>query len=213
MTRMTAFAIGLLTATAFVSPVMAQDAAPKAPAQTTDAMMTRNTTYHSETRYEWNSGKKTRDFYLAGQAGGSFPASGDLENDGVYGLAAGWYVNDNIRMELEGAYRTNDFETGGRSDTWNTMLNAYWDFHNSSSITPYLGFGAGWAFNKLKDTASDDKDNGFTYQAIAGASIDMTDSLALTVDYRFVDTDKFKYTAGDFDYRAHEVHGGLRYSF
>lgn len=86
------------------------------------------------------------------------------------------------------------------------LLNAYWDFHNSTDFTPYIGAGLGLAFIQVKGSSmsflsaedgSDhsalyDKDFGirnntnFAWQVGAGCSYALTDDIALDLGYRFM---------------------------
>ena len=62
-----------------------------------------------------------------------------------------------LRFELEGALRGNNERTwtghfGECKETFNAttlLANVYYDFHNSSAFTPYVGAGLGFAFNYL----------------------------------------------------------------
>jgi opacity protein-like surface antigen len=153
--------------------------------------------------------------YLAGQIGGSFP-TGDLDNDVSYALALGWQFSPNIRAELEGAYRNNDFNNfTGDASTWTWMANGFYDFKNSTPFTPYVGGGIGWAYQNVNNVGFDDSDSAFVYQLGAGVSYNLTPNAALTADYRWIDTGNFNHGGGigDDDYSAHEVRGGVRYTF
>lgn len=178
----------------------------------------------AEGYYDYNPfNGDTQGAYIAGQAGGSFP-DGDLDNDGSYALSLGYQFAPNIRAEVEGGYRKNDFSSAlvnGDASTWTVMLNGFYDFKNETRFTPYLGGGIGWARSNLDGSVGgasfDESDNAFVYQVGGGASYALTESVAFTADYRWVDTGDFKYSAGGVsakdDYSAHEVRAGLRYTF
>jgi len=203
MTRLNTLLAVLLATTAFASVAHA--------AETT----TTTTSYHSDSYYHWNPvASDTTGMYIAGEAGGSFPTN-DLDDDGVYSLALGWQFMPMVRAELEGGYRNNDLDVGtGHANTWTWMLNGYYDFKNDSMITPYLGAGLGYAHSQLHAPGVDEGDGAFVWQAIAGASFNLTPNWAITADYRYIDTGNFDYTAAtSFDYTAQEVRGGLRYTF
>ena len=84
--------------------------------------------------------------------------------------------------------------------TWNTttlFANFYYDFHNSSDFTPYIGAGAGLAFNYAGYTASyrgqnlgsaDKHSTTFAWNVGAGCSYAFTENFALDVAYRYVST-------------------------
>jgi opacity protein-like surface antigen len=60
------------------------------------------------------------------------------------------------------------------------MLNAYYDFKNSSQFTPFLGVGIGLA--DIKNT----KDNEFAYSASAGGKYNINDNLYLGLKGSYV---------------------------
>ncbi|MDB5477737.1 MAG: rane protein [Alphaproteobacteria bacterium] len=175
----------------------------------------KTTSYHSETYYNWNPfSAQTTGLYVAGAAGGSFPDD-NLDDSGVYSVSLGWQFHPMVRAELEAAYRDNDLDgaRAGDAETYTYMLNAFWDIKNDTRFTPYLGVGAGWAYQKLDATDVSESENNFVYQGIAGVSFNIDNNWALTADYRYVDALNFDYSTVNADYSAHEVKGGLRYTF
>lgn len=118
------------------------------------------------------------------------------------------------------------------------FVNAYYDFHNQSRFTPYLGAGAGLAFVRSKgcidikgitdgwpgsSTGGHTKTN-FAYNATAGVSYALTKSIDLDLAYRFADLGKARSGAVDIDYYGaynnqakhiymHQVQLGVRFSF
>jgi opacity protein-like surface antigen len=104
-----------------------------------------------------------------------------------------------------------------RANLWSsiTMLNGYVDLGNWSGITPYVGGGVGFAYNKLfglTDTGTaygpgtaglivpvggyfDDAGKwNFAWSLMAGLSFDVTQNLKLDLGYRYLDYGK--YTTG-----------------
>jgi OmpA-OmpF porin, OOP family len=143
----------------------------------------------------------------------------------------------NLRAEIEGVYRVNDndsFDPGGTPTgadgnltTANIFLNGYYDIDLFGVITPYAGVGVGYGKVSLdlKNISGalvvDDNDTVYSYQLIAGAAVNVSDSWSLTAEYRYFDT----ITDAEFslngaigiiensDIRSHEVRFGLRYWF
>ncbi|WP_188902727.1 outer membrane protein, partial [Caldovatus sediminis] len=90
----------------------------------------------------------------------------------------------------------------GSQRTVSVMANVLYDFalFGNMPVVPYVGAGVGWAWietHKLRATSnafglrfeSDDWDNRFAYQAIAGLSFNLpVPGLALTTEYRFFGT-------------------------
>lgn len=116
-----------------------------------------------------------------------------------------------------------------------TMMNAYYDFHNSSDITPYLGAGLGLALIDAKFTSSfyDDEDGditggiskskaNFAWSLNAGVSYKINDSFTADLGYRYLDAGKITNTSSTLGigqekfsakFATHDVTVGLRYSF
>ena len=154
-----------------------------------------------------------------------------------------------VRTELEYAIRSNMTKTWDKNidllgkdikvstkGEWNIQtlfLNAYWDFHNSTAFTPYIGAGAGLGFikSKYKSELSDPSEGGgggstqydtvFAWNAGAGCSYAFTEHFSVDVAYRFVGlgytevSKKFdgeKNSVGVAPY-ANEFSLGLRYTF
>jgi opacity protein-like surface antigen len=113
------------------------------------------------------------------------------------------------------------------------FANAYYDFHNDSAFTPYVGGGIGLAIIKSKyelevDTGMgsysdsfNDTNTSLAYNLGLGCSYDFNDSITADLAYRFVgtsyhETDKnlfgSKIGVGMANY-ANEFSLGLRYNF
>ncbi|WP_297217138.1 outer membrane beta-barrel protein [uncultured Desulfovibrio sp.] len=145
-----------------------------------------------------------------------------------------------VRAEIEYAIRTNsttswDDKFGAGADVqgeWGLQtlfLNAYWDFHNSTNFTPYIGAGVGMAFINSKyevemDGWSDsvqETNTVFAWNAGVGCAYAFTDNLSADLAYRFVglgytETEKtfdgVKTSLGHAPY-ANEFSLGIRYTF
>ncbi|WP_062113683.1 outer membrane protein [Aureimonas sp. AU40] len=138
------------------------------------------------------------------------------------------------------------FNDSSKADLWTVMANAYVDLPYFGPITPYFGAGIGFANvsygdmrNEICSTTCGDPNNylgvhegedswRFANSLMAGASIDLTHSLALDVGYRWTHVYEGKAFAFDAQDRAagasgiqgrdngfdiHAVRAGLRYSF
>lgn len=162
--------------------------------------------------------------YIAGQAGLNMPAGddGEFDNDAVFSAAAGYHLNPNVRIEGELSHRKNDGEDTslgvlitGETKVTAALVNAYYDFKNTSRFTPYIGAGIGAAHGKIELTgpggSADEDDNAFAWQGIAGVTYNLTNNVDLTTDYRYFDTANFDEIGAD--YSAHEIRAGVRYSF
>lgn len=146
-----------------------------------------------------------------------------------------------LRLEIEGALRGNSEKswedrgllTSQVKGTWNNstlFANAFWDFHNDSNFTPYVGAGLGIAFNytgyditdRSGETFSvDDRFTNFAWNAGAGVSYSFNENFAVDASYRFVGLgynqvsvwhNGQKYEIGNDPYN-NEFMLGLRFSF
>ncbi len=135
--------------------------------------------------------------------------------------AVGWGLGNGLRVELEGDYRTNKFQSvsssgsslanaGGWNQLYGPMVNVAYDFFGLTPwVVPYVGVGVGYQWANLQHfkayspgetvlITSNGTEGSFAYQAIVGAAmpIPMLPGLALTAEYRFLGT------AGDRNYSA-----------
>ena len=130
------------------------------------------------------------------------------------GLAVGydfWYKTGlPIRVEAEYMARTNgNLEASGKSfraQAPQTIFgNAYFDFHNDTKFTPYIGGGIGAAFVG--------PENSFAWNAGTGVAYEITDNLKATLGYRFVSFGKVEDNHCKGLLYGHEALLGLRYTF
>lgn len=98
------------------------------------------------------------------------------------------------------------------------MANLYWDFHNDSAFTPYIGAGIGMAFIQTKGSVfvnstlagapagnfstgtnlGSKTNTNFAWQVGAGCSYDITETVALDLGYRFMGLGTAKTKWADF---------------
>ncbi|MBP2301407.1 OmpA family protein [Azospirillum picis] len=185
----------------------------------------------------------TEGFYVGAGAGvnwtrdadvRSYPAPGfglteDFKIGGIGDLSAGYATAMGLRAELETAWRwrnrVDDTSSAtpalngvdGKMSSIAFMGNLLYDFKFGLPITPYIGVGAGVAGVKQTLGGQSDRDWVFAYQGIVGASYDITDNLAVTLDYRYFATTDPEFDLGPAsskgEYRNHTILAGLRYSF
>ncbi len=142
----------------------------------------------------------------------------------------GYEFGNGLRLEGELNYRQADTDkasAGGasasiNSDVWSIgmMANAYYDFKNSSSITPYIGGGIGFANVNVGDGSiggvqvwEEDDDTVFAYQLAVGTGFDVTKQLTVDLGYRYYATQDPSFGLADAEYSSHNVMAGLRYRF
>lgn len=142
-----------------------------------------------------------------------------------------------LRAELEFALRGNSEKGwsghgGSAKGTWNSstlFANLFWDFHNDSALTPYIGAGIGMAFNYAgydiahqgNRFSMDEHHTNFAWNAGAGVAYQFSEALAIDAAYRFVGLghNEAKSTVGGQEYKIsndpynNEFMLGLRFSF
>jgi len=143
-----------------------------------------------------------------------------------YGINASVGYNfDPIRVEFEFGYKKADVDSftsagvtspslGSDLTIMSYMVDAYYDFKNSTQFTPFVGAGVGVLNGEFKDPGFKSNDNKVGYQFVVGAAYNVNKNIALDLSYRF------QGAASDFDvsgtkvsYMSSNVIVGLRYSF
>jgi OOP family OmpA-OmpF porin len=146
---------------------------------------------------------------------GSHEFSLDYDTGWIGGLTTGYAFENGLRPELELDYRRNSIATlflngmanpaSGRAYTESAFANLWYDIKTNggffSVFHPYLGIGGGVArvnFGNLATNAGpviNDHDTVLAYQGGAGLGYDINRRLTLSLDYRFMGTEK-----GDYNY-------------
>lgn len=156
---------------------------------------------------------------------------------GVYTGGVMGYDFGGFRFEGEISYRDIKFDTitdnlgarykivDGNVDTTAFMANAFFDLHNQSPITPYVGGGIGFASLHLNDTYGyqtngtgslfyyDDDDVVLAYQLGGGFEIPLNRQLSLDLSYRYFGTTEASFYDTDMELSTHNAAVGLRFKF
>jgi outer membrane protein OmpA-like peptidoglycan-associated protein len=153
--------------------------------------------------------------------------SGKIDFDtGWAGLLKGGYAYGN-GWRAEGEVGLREWGAGGASGgdlrAYNVFINALYDFMPTGSWSPYLGAGAGvvrFVSDGLTNSGltSNDQDNTWGVQGIAGAWFALDDNWLLSADYRYMYTGDAKLStsgasAVEPDNQNHTVMLGLTYRF
>lgn len=204
-----------------------------------------------------NEKNTNNDYFVQFNLGGSITNSKTIEfqvdnkvysgtgniPSGLIGLEGGVNVNENIRLSLSADYRpvypfdVKDCGTKiGSLDAYSfsSMINGYYDFHNSSNFTPYLTAGLGFAQNHTK---IDQENNGlsvnkkttdnFAYKLGLGSKYSINQNFDFDIRYQFVDLGKYKFSdtatlygvqypvqgSKSVSMQVHELLIGLAYKF
>ncbi len=171
----------------------------------------------------------------------------EYKNVGGLQVAVGTSVTDNIRAEIEYGY-TGTVKRGGQFDyhinsftlptnyqlksTIQTLgINVYYDFHNNTKFTPYVGTGIGYAGirekgrveNTYATVEANDYYYRFTWNINAGVGYALTERLTADFGIRYSilgnkettqynSADNYK-SAASRNYESWQAALGLRYSF
>lgn len=151
----------------------------------------------------------------------------------AYGVQAGFVrgeleLNNEDPMTFKGSDDEGQYKT--KMYKHSLMANAYFDFLNCSSWTPYVGAGIGSAWLKAKsfDYNGGVKEKNFdksvyslAWQVMAGVAYKINSNWTLDAGYRYADNGrirKHEIYEGEaettkINFRDHEVSFGVRYTF
>ena len=130
-------------------------------------------------------------FYLGGRGGSvmssDYPGGFDVGAQGGYRWNNGFRLEEALNYMSQGAKATHN-----ESSIVTLMTNVYYDFYTNTFVTPYVGFGIGYA----NDTYSVRNRAGFVghsrnvprlpYQGIAGLNFQINRSLSIDVQDRLI---------------------------
>lgn len=160
---------------------------------------------------------------------------------GIYLGGTGGYDFGFLRLEGELSYRNAPLDKvtasagerfrdiDGNLGAFASMFNVFFDLHNASNVTPYLGGGIGFATLHLSDTDGinnagrrvqlydDSSDTVFASQVGAGVDIALNRNYSLDVGYRYFITEKAN-LEGDFissnlRLESHNAMVGFKFKF
>jgi opacity protein-like surface antigen len=157
---------------------------------------------------------------------------------GVYIGGAGGFDFGFLRLEGELSYKEADINsitdnTGARQyrdidgnlGALAFMTNAFFDFHNYTPVTPYVGVGIGFATLHMSNTYATnglmyprDDDTVFAYQLGAGLDIAFNRRFSLDLGYRYFNTDWASFsrnslTTSGVRFESHNATVGFRTKF
>ena len=133
------------------------------------------------------------------------------------------YDFEGFRIEAELGLRENEVNAvdgvnaDGSLTTSSLLVNALYDFENSSRWTPYLGAGLGGAdifANEitLGSQVLDDDQIVFAYQLKAGIGYDLGKDMALSLDYSYFTADDPQFNGVNAEYKNHTLAFGLNFA-
>ena len=142
------------------------------------------------------------------------------------------YKNGEISRVSEATFGTRYVNVDGHLSAFAMLVNGFFDLHNESPVTPYLGGGLGFASLNLSTTRgvdansgalndhifSEDNDNVFAYQAGVGLAVALNRRLSLDLGYRYFGTSRASFrkdwpNSTDLKLESHNAAVGLRLKF
>lgn len=185
---------------------------------------------------------KARNTMAVGSATYSIVDGTMADNIGGFRIAYGVQkdfpqIHGDIRAEMEYGYNMTAKEHGRsalmqwqqKTNSQTILLNAYYDIHTDTKVTPYIGGGLGMAHLKTSEFGRSDlffvgrkKDNNeFAWNLQAGLSYHITENWKADLGYRYshLGYSKMRLTDGAvrsfarYKISTHEVGLGLRYQF
>ncbi len=166
--------------------------------------------------------------------------TGEMDTGYAAGLTGG-YDFGMFRVEAQGTYRKNDIDKinifgnsticDGDISSAALMLNAYFEYENSTPITPFIGAGAGFNRIKYKGYAKygsattvtyNTSENAFAWSLAAGLAWKISGKMTLDFLYQYLrsndvdvaGTSNWGLTSkGQIDYEVQNILVGLRWYF
>lgn len=158
---------------------------------------------------------------------------------GALALGYDFYPQQQIplRAEIEFALRGNSeksWDSHWQGDNWNLkgvwntstlFLNLYYDIQTGTPFVPYIGAGAGLAFNYVEysggasgmSSSSSDTFTNFAWNVGAGVAYNFNENFAVDVGYRFVGLGYNEVSFGNYEVSnqpySNEFMVGLRFTF
>jgi len=142
------------------------------------------------------------------------------------------YKRGEITSVTEESFGTRYRNVDGHIGAFAMMMNGFFDLHNESPVTPYLGGGMGFASVNLSNTRGvdavrgaindhvfrSDDDTVFAYQAGAGMEVALNRRLSLDLGYRYFGTSLASFrkdwpNSTDLRLKSHNAAFGLRLKF
>lgn len=132
----------------------------------------------------------------------------DVDSGFVAAAAIGFDYADGIRTELEYRYATSSIANATGlvvgpaivNDDLNAhfiLSNFYYDFQNSSALTPFIGLGVGGAFVENEFAQ---RDAALAYQGRVGASVALNGGYSIDAEYIYLRTNDLVYGPSDDDF-------------
>lgn len=178
--------------------------------------------------------------------GNSSDADFDMDLGTVFEISGGYSWDNNLRLEGAIYYQKNSIDEANFSGVLSSFfpgdypvhsgdvkrvgwhVNGYYDFKNSSKITPFVGVGVGYARVDISNFSADlsstvpgwrmtfdgGDDTVLSYQGILGFSYDIGYDMLIDVKYSYLETSDIEICSlGELNYSANSLFIGARFLF
>ncbi|HYC96531.1 outer membrane protein [Brevundimonas sp.] len=157
----------------------------------------------------------------------TFSGDADLESGLFASIAAGTRGDSAFSVEGEVLYVQSDIDTAeadaifGPLDasvsTVGVLANVMYNFSTGGPVAPYVGAGVGWGMVDYEVAGESEDDSSLIWQAKAGVTIPMSETMTWDIGYRYIDMPTFEISDGTDSIRAegsaHVVSIGARFVF
>lgn len=152
-----------------------------------------------------------------------FTPEQSLDDAWVLGLGLGVRVNDWLRFDITGDYRTQaDYDAVGATSDFEAatlLANVYVDLGTWNGFTPYVGAGVGAGYVSITDIEFLGTDIGeasgwgVAWALMAGVAVAVAPNWQVDLGYRYLSIENASLGRGlpDLDQAAHEIRIGARY--
>ena len=173
--------------------------------------------------------------YVSAAGGVSILHDNDVKVSGVgtvtanydtgYGMSiAAGYDFQPVRVEFDFGYKSTKLNKltgpGGSAkidldtNVMSYMVNGFFDFKNSTIVTPFVGAGVGLLNGEFKQNGYSVDANAFGYQFIVGTAFNLNKNFAIDLSYRFQGAGgDFSKDGVDVAYTSSNIFAGVRYTF
>jgi len=140
----------------------------------------------------------------------------DVGTDSGYRVsgAVGRSLPGGMSFEVEATYGNRDLTgTSVTIEGLGLMANGFLDFDIQGPIGGYVGGGIGAVNVNVDFIGISDDDWVFGYQAMAGLTLQASDSAKVFFEYRYLGANKADIGGASVDYNSHSVGAGVRFGF
>lgn len=177
--------------------------------------------------------------YVSGNIGAALLSNIDVSGPGLtyelesnmglaLGIAVGYDLGNNIRIEGELAHQYNDLDkidlpggslgASGDASSSAFLLNGYYDFKNETPFITSITAGIGLAnaemetFNATGIPIGSFDDTAFAFQVGGGVGYAINKKVIIDIRYRYFKTAEMDFGTATAEYASHNIYFGIRFA-